>query len=321
MLAAVTSTFARLGDTQKEFEQANPNFKYTGESPGNEPNTLVRQYAGDGTVAQIAFGADGKVIMEAYSDLSGKLPESSLVPVAKSYGYDFSVLEKISVSAPWKALVLHRDFWFSPDHKFCVGIGDVVMNDSKIVSTMTVAGEQVAPTLYQNSTEKRSDEPAKRSATMTTFILILVAVVIIFFGFSAPTLFLTVLNAAGLPGALIAYPRKDQVPARPRYLLGTFISTLGQSYLYLAFTAFIVETARYLAHAHGVVFWPLGFLVAFGPIYSCAAVAHAEATSSPNAQVVAVTLTSFIAIIAFFIFAFFPSVIALGWPWIPYFSR
>jgi hypothetical protein len=40
------------------------------------------------------------------------------------------------------------------------------MNDSKIVSTMTVAGEQVAPTLYQNSTEKRSDEPAKTSATM-----------------------------------------------------------------------------------------------------------------------------------------------------------
>lgn len=162
ILAAATSTIARLGDTQKEFERANPDFKYVGESPGNEPNTMVRQYAGDGTVAQIVFGADGKAIMEGYSDLSGKFPESSLVPVAKSYGYDFSALEKISLSAPWKALALHRDFWFSPDHKFCIGIGDVVMNDSKIVSTMTVAGEQVAPTLYQNSTEKRSDEPAKR---------------------------------------------------------------------------------------------------------------------------------------------------------------
>src|SRR5439155_16587403 len=47
ILTAATSTFARLGDTQKEFEQANPNFKYVGESPGNEPNTMVRQYAGD----------------------------------------------------------------------------------------------------------------------------------------------------------------------------------------------------------------------------------------------------------------------------------
>jgi hypothetical protein len=161
ILATASSTFARLGDTQKEFEQANPDFKYTGESPGNAPNTMVRQYQRDGTVAQVVFGADGKIIMEAYSDLSGKVLESSLVPVAKSYGYDFSALQKISVSTPWKALVLHRDFWFSADHKFCVGIGDVVMNDSETASTMTVAGEQVAQELYQNSTEKGSDEPAK----------------------------------------------------------------------------------------------------------------------------------------------------------------
>jgi hypothetical protein len=166
MLAAATSTFARLGDTQKEFEQANPDFKYMSKGQG-DANTIVRRYARDGTVAQILFGADGKVIMEAYSDLSGKFPESSLVPVAKSYGYDFSALEKISISSPWKDLVLHRDFWFSADHKFCIGIGDVVMNDSKAVSTMTVAGEQVAPTLYQNSTEKKSDEAAKMPTTMS----------------------------------------------------------------------------------------------------------------------------------------------------------
>jgi hypothetical protein len=167
VLAVTTSTRAPLGDTQKEFEQAHPDFKYVGESPGNEPNSMVREYAGDDTVAQIAFGADGKVIMEAYGDLAGKFPESSLVSVAKSYGYDFSGFKKISISAPWKALVLHRDFWFSANHKFCIGIGDVVMNDSQIISAMTVAGEQIAPTLYQNSAEKRSDEPAKTSATLT----------------------------------------------------------------------------------------------------------------------------------------------------------
>ena len=93
MLAAATSSFARLGDTQEEFEQANPDFKYMGESRP-DGNTRVRQYAREGTVAQIIFGADGKVVTEAYSELSGKAPESSLVPVAKSYGYDFSALEK-----------------------------------------------------------------------------------------------------------------------------------------------------------------------------------------------------------------------------------
>jgi hypothetical protein len=151
LLASATSASARLGNTRKEFEQAHRDLEYKGESPGDEPNTMVRQYARENTIAQIIFGTDGKVIMEAYSDLSKKFPVSSLVPVAKSYGYNFSALQKISVSVPWKALVLHRDFWFSADHKFCIGIGDVVMDDSKIASTMTVAGEQVAPTFYQNS--------------------------------------------------------------------------------------------------------------------------------------------------------------------------
>src|SRR5436309_1725619 len=129
ILATATSTFARLGDTQKEFEQENPDFNYMGESRG-DGNLRVRQYAREGTVAQIIFGADGKVIVEAYSDLSGKIPESSLVPVAKSYGYDLSALEKISVSVPWKKVVLHRDFWFSGDQKFCIGTGDVVSDAS-----------------------------------------------------------------------------------------------------------------------------------------------------------------------------------------------
>jgi hypothetical protein len=181
MLAAATSTFARLGDTQKEFELANPDFKYTRESPGDE-NTRVRQYERDGTVAQIIFGADGKVIAEAYSDLSGKVPESSLIPVAKSYGYDFSALQKISASVPWKGLVLHRDFWFSPDHKFSIGIADVVADDSKTVSTMTVYGEQSAPALYQNSTKKESDEPAKMPTSDQMELGINAALIIIWLG-------------------------------------------------------------------------------------------------------------------------------------------
>jgi hypothetical protein len=114
ILAAATSTFARLGETQKEFEQAHPDFKYLGESRGNVPNTMVRQYAGDGTVAQIAFGADGKVIMEAYSDLSGKFPESSLVSVAKSYGHDFSALEKITMSGLGRTLFCIATFGLAP---------------------------------------------------------------------------------------------------------------------------------------------------------------------------------------------------------------
>src|SRR5215467_7279307 len=90
ILATATSTFARLGDTQKEFEKTHPDLKYMGESPGSEPNSVVRQYAREDTVVQILLGANLKVIMEMHANLAGKFAVSSLVPLAKSYGYNFS---------------------------------------------------------------------------------------------------------------------------------------------------------------------------------------------------------------------------------------
>jgi len=123
VILASTSTFARLGDTQKEFEQANPNFKYVGESPGNEPNTMVRQYAGDGTVAQIIFGADGKVIMEAYSDLSGKFPESSLVPVARATDMIFLLWKKSVYPPLGRTLSCIATFGLAPTISFASASG------------------------------------------------------------------------------------------------------------------------------------------------------------------------------------------------------
>jgi hypothetical protein len=306
ILAAATSTFARLGDTQKEFGQANPDFKYVGESPGNEPNTMVRQYAGDGTVARIVFGADGKVIMEGYSDLSGKFPESSLVPVAKSYGYDFSALEKISLSAPWKALALHRDFWFSPDHKFCIGIGDVVMNDSKIVSTMTVAGEQVAPTLYQNSTEKRSDEPAKTSATMNLlkFFLLLLFQGLVF-------KWIYPLLIGPLMGLVMLAFRKDPGKLNAWAYLVMAIVFAGNAYVLWGWAAYIAHLSHSWSAAPEVtqhwLYFVIGFFGCVGPLASMAA------GETNIGSAIHFCLTS----IAFIVFCIWPVAATTLYGWLP----
>ena len=70
------------------------------------------------------------------------------------------------------------------------------------------------------------------------------------------------LNLAGLPGALRAeLPRHG---TRYRVLLGAGVATLGQSYVYLEFVAFVVNWTR-LAAARpdilGLVLWPVAFLV------------------------------------------------------------
>ena len=312
ILATATGTFARLGNTRKDFEQAHPDFKYVGESPGSEPNTVVRQYARDGTLAQIAFGADGKIIMEAFSDLSGKVPESSLVPVAKTYGYDFSALQKISVSGPWKALVLHRDFWFSVDHKFCIGIGDVVMNDSQVVSTMTVAGEQVAPDLYQNSTKKGSAEPAKTSATMNLLKALIFVPIILVEVFWAWHLAMYALNVVSLPGILAAWGTDH---TRIRYWVGSLIAFVAQAYFYLAVVLVFVLFTRRVAAEAGWIAWPLGFVSAILPLYFTAGVAAVEDTGQ-NPAVPPLLFTEIASVIGFILFAFLPNLGLMGWPWL-----
>jgi hypothetical protein len=136
------------------------------------------------------------------------------------------------------------------------------------------------------------------------------------------------LNIAGLPGALIARGTSDKSQSTAgalRFLLAVIVSTIGQSYVYLAFVALIVNLTKTAMHGGGVlrpVLWPVAFIASFVPIYFCTAAATAEALGcEESAQEIAVGFTEILTVIGFFFFVFFPKAIAVGWSWVPYGSQ
>lgn len=149
------------------------------------------------------------------------------------------------------------------------------------------------------------------------FLLILI-------GFFGQTLWLTVLNLAGLPGALIGGSlRRDA--GWPRTFLGIILAVLGQSYLYLAYVALVVAGTKHYVHQAAlspIFVWPACFFAFVFPIYCCAAAANVEYSqgSGSGVQTNAVLIGQLVAAVGFFVFVFFPNVIALGWPWTPWLS-
>jgi hypothetical protein len=275
-----------------------------------DKSTTVRQYNGDGTVAQIVFGTDGKVVLEAYSLLSGNFHESSLVPVAKVYGYDFSALQKISVSAPWKGRVLHRDLWFSEDHKFAIGIADILMEDSKTtrpVSTMTVYGEQTAPNLYQDSTKKSSDKPAKMPMNFIKFVLLL-----LFQGFIFKWIYpFLVMPFTGL--LMLAFRKNPENPAKPNpwvWLLMAIVFA-GNAYLLWGWAAYIAHLSHSWSAAPEVtqhwLYFVIGFFGCVGPLASMAA-------GETN---IGTAIHFFLTSIAFIVFCIWPIAATTLYGWLP----
>jgi hypothetical protein len=158
---------------------------------------------------------------------------------------------------------------------------------------------------------------------MKTFMFVIVLFIA---GATAWRVSLFALNIAGLPGALVAAGSSDKsesVIGALRFAIGVIVSALGQSYVYLAFVAVIVDFTKHAVHSGGVfaaVLWPVAFIASFAPIYLCAAAGVGEAATGQsewNPQVYAVGFSEVLTVIGFFIFAFFPNIVALGWPWIP----
>jgi hypothetical protein len=140
---------------------------------------------------------------------------------------------------------------------------------------------------------------------------------------------LAALNIAGLPGAFVASNanKHESVTGALRFLAGVLISLAGQCYVYLVWVTVVVNFTKQMVHSEDVlapVLWPVSFIASFFPVYLCAAAGTGEAEMEYgewNAQVYAIALAQPVTIIAFFIFAFFPNVISLGWPWITYLSQ
>jgi hypothetical protein len=158
---------------------------------------------------------------------------------------------------------------------------------------------------------------ARAGRTMSTLIVVGILIVI---GFSGQWLWLTVLNLAGIPGALVG-GRGGQV----RGIFGIILAVLGQSYVYLGFVAVVVIWTKYYIHQKDLVevfVWPASFFACVYPIYFCAAAAEGERSRrrGSNVKRVAVTTSQFIVALGFFVFVFVPSVILVWWPWISWLS-
>jgi hypothetical protein len=144
---------------------------------------------------------------------------------------------------------------------------------------------------------------------------------LIIFGVIASFLSVFLLNIAGLPGALLADKRGKS--SKGRFIFGSIISALGQSYVYLAFIAFIVNWTMIGGKRNDIVgflLWPFAFLTALIPIWLTLIRATGEARErgSASAQVEALPFTFIVAVIGFLVFAFVPIVMRAAWGWVPY---
>ena len=143
-------------------------------------------------------------------------------------------------------------------------------------------------------------------------------------GFIANFATVFILNIVGVPGALIAGSAGEKYINRSkfRYIIGSIISTLGQSYVYLAYTAFIVNWTLLAVSKQGVNFiiWPIAFLAVIIPIWLASVRARAEGKEGGyiNAQIEALPITLLISLVGFFVFAFAPRIMEIIYNWIPY---
>ncbi len=129
-----------------------------------------------------------------------------------------------------------------------------------------------------------------------------------------------ILNIAGLPGTFIAgKPGKRSIW---QFIFGSFISAIGQSFVYLAYTAFVVNWTILVISEQGVNFiiWPIAFLVVIFPISLNMIRARVENQEMEhgNAQTEALVLTFFLTLIGFFIFVFIPKIMEIIYNWVPY---
>ena len=128
------------------------------------------------------------------------------------------------------------------------------------------------------------------------------------------------LNIAGIPGTLIT-GKYDKCNKR-QFIFGYTISVIGQSFVYLAYTAFIVNWTMLAILEQDVNFfiWFIAFLVVILPLWINLIRARIEAkeVGYTNMQTEVLHITFLLTLFGFFIFAFIPKTMELIYNWLPY---
>jgi hypothetical protein len=144
---------------------------------------------------------------------------------------------------------------------------------------------------------------------MTTLIAVVILIVI---GFLGRLFWPTILDLATVPGAIIGLPFGKLVDTR--FAIGLLVATAVQSYVYLAFVGLVVAGTKYNIHQEAlspIFVWPASFIGCILPMYFAAPTSIS--TGNPL-KLMAMGNTAILAVLGFFVFAFFPKLFALGWP-------
>ena len=138
-------------------------------------------------------------------------------------------------------------------------------------------------------------------------------------GAFAAALWTIPLAVGGAPGAwLTALLRRRGVAAFAPF--GLLLTALGQLYVALIFTAFVVRSnSHHLAAVHGLGYWlgwTVGTVIAVGPRL----VAVIDWARDPERQVQhsAARATLVLTALGFVLFLTHPTLLSLGWAWVPY---
>lgn len=127
-----------------------------------------------------------------------------------------------------------------------------------------------------------------------------------------------ILNIVGLPGALLARNSKKDDGL---FLFGSVISAIGQSFIYLAYVAFVVNwTSTTVADKDlGFIIWIFSFFASLVPLGTNIGIAEREAREDgyiTNPQIKGLNITLVISVIGFFIFVFNPNFMESIYGWI-----
>lgn len=127
-----------------------------------------------------------------------------------------------------------------------------------------------------------------------------------------------ILNVAGLPGALLSLNSKKNDGL---YLIGSLISAIGQSFVYLAYVAFVVNWTQsaILNQDISFIIWIAAFFASLVPLGTNIGIAEREAREDgyiTNPQIKGLNITLVVSFIGFFVFAFNPDFMESIYGWI-----
>jgi len=128
----------------------------------------------------------------------------------------------------------------------------------------------------------------------------------------------------GVPGAILSHklaPNENWHDGSGNYSIPALVVCVaGQSYLALAFSAFAVAYSRDTLTKRpdliGWVIWMVAFVIAILP--TTFALKDAAKKVAKKTQDVAMTITSAIGVIGFWVFFFLPAAMTTFWGWVPF---